>query len=395
MQWEDILAEIEPLGQQFKQSYKCMTQNRPIRNDTITKHTKLLITLFNNIRAILNRQYERYTTTHKAAANEIFFKLRDKLTRVFHRHDIHIKIPLTLSYEINSEIEETESEASDSEIENEETETYSMATNVLNLASKILPDFDGKPENLTRFIDAIGLAATFKEDHEVVLVQLVKTKLVGKARHLVTNESTLEEIIAKLKATVKGESTELITAKILNVKQNHKTTNQFVEEIDNLCSKLEGAYIREGLNSELAQKYTTQTAVKALTTNSNTEKAKIIIESGQFNNRNDAFAKFISASTNQPTGNIKYYQQERNYRRGQSHGRGYTGYNNNRASYNNNNRNNHNNLNQRGRYNQNTGRQSNSNRGNNHWRGQVRVTQNAGNAPGPQLVQLGEIEFDQ
>lgn len=51
----------------------------------------------------------------------------------------------------------------------------------------------------------------------------MKTYLKGTGRKLTTNESTLAEISTKLKSTVKGESVEVLTAKILNNKQRGKT----------------------------------------------------------------------------------------------------------------------------------------------------------------------------
>lgn len=98
-------------------------------------------------------------------------------------------------------------------------------TQFLGLASKLLPEFDGKPENLASFLDAIGLVDSIKETHEAVAVSLVKTKLKGTARNLINSETTLADIVAKLKVSVKGESVNVLTAKLMNIRQSGKNAN--------------------------------------------------------------------------------------------------------------------------------------------------------------------------
>jgi len=63
----------------------------------------------------------------------------------------------------------TDSDASASIIENKLSNNITMAqSNIdfINTASKLLPVFDGKAENLTSFIDALQIIESIKGEHE-------------------------------------------------------------------------------------------------------------------------------------------------------------------------------------------------------------------------------------
>jgi len=54
----------------------------------------------------------------------------------------------------------------------------------INTASKLIPVFDGKAENLTSFIDALEITELIKGEHEQIAVSIIKTKIRGVARNL-------------------------------------------------------------------------------------------------------------------------------------------------------------------------------------------------------------------
>ena len=58
------------------------------------------------------------------------------------------------------------------------------------------------------FIDSLQLVEATKRQHEPMAESLIKTKLKGNARNLIGEESTIKDIINKLKLTVKGISVE-------------------------------------------------------------------------------------------------------------------------------------------------------------------------------------------
>jgi len=137
----------------------------------------------------------------------------------------------------------------------------------VNTSSKLIPVFDGKAENLTSFIDTLQVIESIKGEHEQLAVSIIKTKLKGVARNLIGNKTTINEVISRLKSNVKGETVEVLSAKLMNLQQRNKTANQYTQEVEQMTKSLECAYITDGLPLELARSYSTQHAVKAMTKN--------------------------------------------------------------------------------------------------------------------------------
>ena len=79
------------------------------------------------------------------------------------------------------------------------------AADYFKLAQNLLPnEFDGSPEKLQTFIDALTLLATNTEAQMVPnAISFVKTRLTGKARDVITNEVTLQAIIQTLRDSIK------------------------------------------------------------------------------------------------------------------------------------------------------------------------------------------------
>lgn len=382
MDWQQIVSKARQIKETFDRSYKCLNTDRPIKDETVDKHLKVLFDRYEQIRVLFNVNYSRLTQSHKAAAENFFADVRNKLTNVVSRQGLDVKLPDTLHEKLSYSVEVKKVETSEpTEIPVTMTQTVAQ---FLGLASKLLPDFDGKPENLQSFLDAISLVDSIKETHNDVAVNLVKTKLKGNARNLINSESTLIEIVAKLKTSVKGDSVKVLTAKLMNVKQSGKNANAYAKEIEDLTKALESAYISDGLPNEVATKYSTQHAVTAISKNAQNERVKLIIESGQFSDMNELISKFISSCTEsygQPNSVLFYGTGNRLNRRynerGRGNGRG-RGYNYNYGN---------NNI-----YNNNNGRRGYNNRGrgrdhviNNSGRGNVRLIteDNSGNVQNP------------
>lgn len=383
MQWEQIRICLEPFETKFNQSYKCINQNRSIKTETLNKHVEILIENFNSIRAILHRQYDRYTKPHRQEADEIFFKLRDRLLKVFHKHEIKVKVPLTLSCAVDIEIVDTdESDHEEIEVRNENNQIDIMPRtedDILDKTTKIVPVFDGNINELQSFLDALGLIDRIKETHEMVAIEVIKTKLKGQARNLITNETTIQAVCAKLKSSVQGESSELLCSKLMNIRQNSKSATAYAEEIQEITKKLSGAYIREGYPHDIAEKLIRQNAAKAISRNASNNEVKLIIKTGNFTSLNDVVSKFVEASTEaaSPNASVFYYNRRGNNNnygnsnsnyRGRGHGRRNNNYNNRNNNYNNNN----NNGQRRGQKNAHRGQANNARN-----RGSVRLAQEA------------------
>lgn len=385
MNWADIIRQARLIKETFDRSYKCLNIDRDTREETVSKHFKILKQSVKKIQVLFNIYYDNLTTAHKAAADGFYGDIREKFLYVASKKGIDITIPIYLHEKLNIELNETQEDNKvDKTLEDNKIRTEdviitddNMAQTViefLNTATKLIPDFDGKHENLKSFLDALSLVDALKGTHEAVAITLIKTKLKGNARNLINNESTIQQVIAKLTSSVKGESVEVLSAKILNIKQNNKTANAYCDEIGILTKSLENAYISDGSSCEIAEKYSTQVAVRAMTKNCNNDTVKIIMKAGQFATMNEAIEKFVSSCTNasvrQNTILYSNRRQNNNYYRGNKrpyHGRGGYG-NQDNSRYRN-----HNNNNNRGRRGQHFYR-GNSYRGNN--RNDIRMITN-------------------
>lgn len=387
MEWQLIVSKVRLIKEKFDRSLKCLNTDRPTRDETVEKHINVLFQSLEEIRVVLNVHYSRLTTSHKSAADNFFTDVRGKLVSVLSRRGLDAKVPTNLHETIiyNAKTANPQDTASTSKIQplprSNELVNEDMALTIvefLGLASKILPAFDGKSENLRSFLDALTLLNSVKGTHESVAVELIKTKLKGTARNLISSESTIQEIIGKLQISVKGESTEVLTAKILNIRQNAKSANNFVQEIEELTKSLANAYIADGLPGSLAEKYSTQVAVKSMVKNASSERVRLIMESGTFGNMNEAVTKFVNSCTDNTSGsNVLFYKSRSGNRgsRGGGNGRGHGGnYNRGRG-----------NTRGRGRY-QRGNNFSRQNRGNFH----ARCVHDQGNQHSPEVTRLGD-----
>lgn len=341
MDWQTIVQHLRLIKEVFDKSYKCLNVDRPTRDETVVKHVRILCDSLERIRVILNQYYPQLTISHQAAAESFFDDVRGKLLTVLEKRGLEIKLPITIQEEVTYQVEISDKETgpgTSSEVEKPQRNPVIMPQSVaefLNLSSKLLSDFDGKPENLRSFLDALALLDSVKDIHETVAVNLIKTKLKGTARNLISNEVTINDVIATLTRTVKGESVEVISAKLMNVRQGGKNANAYVSEIESLTRSLESAFITDGLSQQLAQRYSTQAAVKAITKNASNERVKLVMESGTFSSMNEVTAKFVNSCTE------AYGQQNAVlFTRSQNRGRGYQRGRSNNGNFRNNGRNN-------------------------------------------------------
>ncbi|KAJ8912028.1 hypothetical protein NQ315_000521 [Exocentrus adspersus] len=85
---------------------------------------------------------------------------------------------------------------------------------------------------------------------------------------------TLLNLNSEGNTNVKGDSSRLLTAKILNLKRNAKNAVNYADEIESLAASLKRSFITEGAFHIKSQ----ETAVRAFTQNSNTERTRIVME---------------------------------------------------------------------------------------------------------------------
>lgn len=359
--WQPVYTEFLQIKLIFDKIYKCLNKSTPPTVTTQIKHFKVLCEQHERIRRLLATNFHKFNADQQRISKDIFFRTKLKLNKLLSRYNLKVTCPDSFETPLNINIEDFFTERlAESKIEEADFEVFSisdffdsvnktevperpniMATTVadfLSGAAKLLPDFDGKPENLQSFLDAISLVDLIKGDHEGVAVNLVKTKLKGVARTLISDEATLEAVAERLKSAVKGETPKVLQAKLMAARQNSKSANSYIKEIEDLTKSLAAAYIGDGMSHSMAERYSTDSAVKALVKNASNERVKVIMESGNFTSMNEVVAKFVDSSTSSPSGgasiNHLYSQPPRNNNRyrGRGHGqfrrnnRGYNSY---------------------------------------------------------------------
>lgn len=414
MEWSELAKKINNFKDKFEKSYKCVNKNAPIRVETLIHHIKILVLNYNNIVQLYLSKENRLTEQHVNQCKKIIKSLGTRISYISTRHNIVIDIPTDLklmaTFEPDQLKELNESKPTldndpdieaDSDIEPLELAEPNMAVTQVALdreyvrqVSSTIPEFDGKKLSLARFLTALRLVDRTKGTQEDLAVEVIKSKIIGPTLYKVQNETSIIGIINKLNTNIKGESTDVIKAKLLNIKQKGKSASQYTAEIDSLRKQLEAAYIDDGLDFDNAEKFSTKETISAMTKNCDYEKLRIILEAGNFSNFNDAMGKYIQCST-EMTGSpstVLYYKgrndrgnYSRNNQRGRGNSRGngnfhYNGNNNNRGNFRGNYRGGN-----RGRNNSNRGGYQNQNSNN---RGNVRVTQgNSENQQTPSDVQ--------
>lgn len=396
MEWNILVKTINDFKDQFDKSYKCVNKDTPIKVETLIYHIQILIKQYNNIVQAINEYKDKLTEEHYKQCLKYIQSLNARLKAIGIRQNIEINVPedLTLLADFNenqlNDLDESKPQI-DTDISSE-TDTREESSNMpqqvaldreyVKQVSSSIPEFDGKKLSLNRFLTALRIVERTKGDQESLAVEVIKSKITGPILYKVQDETTISAIITKLKGNVKGESPDVLKAKLYNIKQKGKTASQYTVEIDNLRKQLEAAYIDDGLDPDNAEKFSTKESISAMTKNCEHDKLRIILEAGNFVTFNDVMGKYIHCST-EMTGSastVLYHRgrgRGNNYhytQRGRPNGRG--NYNQNYQQYNSSNRGPYRGNargNNRGRNNSNRG--NNHNNGNNQGNNNVRVTQ--------------------
>ncbi|KAF5281757.1 hypothetical protein FQR65_LT14552 [Abscondita terminalis] len=171
------------------------------------------------------------------------------------------------------------SEPEPSELEMTTTQEQTMASSdpekFVTYASKVMnSQFDGTPSQLPAFLDALALIKLNLTGNETIAATYVRSKLVGKARLLISNDDTLDTIKRKLITNIKEEDVHSISAKMKNLKQLGKTSEQISTEMENLTLKMKSSYIARGMSEELTEELSTDCAVKSISKIAITRKQK-------------------------------------------------------------------------------------------------------------------------
>lgn len=367
--FDEAFIEINEHITEFQRLYKCLKKKVQPKEDTKQKNLTELIFHYNKVCELINTYYTLANKDNKIILNKTFSKLRDKVVILFSFFQLNIHIPPQFSHPLDPNILNSNSP---SDIDSDDDPVFEMAenarTNFIATYSKLIPEFDGIPENLTRFIDALELVNDNVGDYMDTAIRIIKTKLIGSARSYITNETTIIEIVNTLKAHIKRDPSKVVIAKIMGLKQGNKTAVDYINEIEKLATALKRAYLSEGIPATVADSYSTDHAVNSIISNTSNEKIKTVMQAGDFKTLNDAATKFVTASTENAAQKQQiFYNKAFNRGKGRGNYRGNFGHNHNQP-----------------------GRGGHRGRNNNHYRGQRQYHSRGGRGGSYQTVRYTE-----
>ena len=165
-------------------------------------------------------------------------------------------------------------------------------------ASEMLGVFDGSPERVDQFTDTLDvLCEVIPEEHHGLLLKLVKTRLIGKARYVCSAASKLEEIKEALEThCAPVVSSRLALAKLNSINQIGDALS-FAEKIEACRDKLLEQYVAENMPYTVASKMADEASIDALTYGARRLQTRFILRAGTFKNLTEAITKFLKVDS--------------------------------------------------------------------------------------------------
>nr|CAI5852712.1 unnamed protein product [Callosobruchus analis] len=284
--WEDIWSKLTNLKQKvINESKRVLKKQVPTIESVRAEIRDNLLMHYNQfVKEVINIQ-SALDDGQLNLVKKLFSHLRDRVVRSYQVLKVPYKIPTSCIELIKADVLDEDLNFDEEELETRNSIDQlllNMATTnfeFFNFAAKILPnEFDGSPQRLQSFIDALNLLKVNSVGHEENVRIFVRTKLIGKARELVSDNDSLEDIITKLTTGIRTDSSQMVSSKLLALKKSNKDTTKYATEVEELSTSLKRAYIAEGVPGQVAEKYATQCTVNSLKLNTNSEKIKIIME---------------------------------------------------------------------------------------------------------------------
>lgn len=298
--WEEILSRLSNIKISITNESKRVLKKQVPKTKAVQDEVRdNLLGLFNSFTKIVIGYHKQFSEEQYILVKKLFTSIRDRVIRSFQVLKVPYKVPSSFVGTINKEIfDELALEETEEDNRNEPNPEESMAMSSIdffNFASRVLTtEFDGSPSRLAAFLDAAQLVQANAQGNEENASAIVRTKLVGKARDLISEGDSLQEILRKIKNGIKGETSQSVTNKLLGLRQANKEKTQYADEIGKLAAGLKRAYISEGVPAAVAESYAANATVTALKRNAASDKDRIIMEAGNFKTQQEALDKFLS-----------------------------------------------------------------------------------------------------
>ena len=298
MTWEEIYTELNVHIEEFERLYKCLNKKNLPKPETTKRNIDLLITQFNALKTKILLHYDTLDTDKKQFALRLVIPLRDKLIKIFTRHRINIKIPTTFENLVNPDIVDTLE--SDVEDDNEEVMAQTPTDLLRVFAQNINKNYSGEFSSLSAFINSIELLEKITPtEHNDLLKQFILTKLDDKAAEAVPpNPATIKVIKDSLKANIKPDNSKIIEGKMLSLKKDNISHQEFTKQAEELAHAFKRTLIVEGISSDKANEMTIDKTIEMCRATTRSNLVKSVLASSTFPDAKSVIAKFIIESNN-------------------------------------------------------------------------------------------------
>lgn len=272
--------------------------------------------------------------------------------------------------------------------------------------------FSGDPLTMSSFIDAIDLLNTLATSTALrqILFSFIKTKLEGRAREFVVDTvTTVDGLKQALTNNIKPDNSKVIEGRMLGLKFNLNTADEFSQKAESLADALRRTLIIEGVTPTKANEMAVEKTIELCRRSTHSPIIKSVLEAAHFNQPKDVVAKLIT-QVDKTKSEAQVLSFDSNNKRGRGSKNNNFNKRNNSSNndFQNNSHNNYNNSNgnrggrgrgrgrggNRGRWNNNNNGYNNNHNGYNNYnnyndRGNVRVFTNQGNSEAaPQVLSL-------
>lgn len=375
--WDEVYTKItqyrDSITSQAKRVLKKEIPKTPAIKIEIRDN---LINLYNKANQYISDNWSYLDNDQRIIVKSIFLKYQDKINKAYQ------------VLEINCTLENNFTEVIDPKLVFEDTNMPLTDLEFFTLASKLVTNtYTGETEHLTSFLDSVSLLKNYATGHEDKALSFIKTKTSGKARDLISDVKSLEEVIQTLQSKIKIQSSQSLITKLSNFKQVNRNNAAYAEELEKLTNTLKKSFISEGVPSNVAEKYTKDSLVQSISRNALSERTQVIIEAGTFSDSAEIINKLssITENGNSNVSNIfamHKYNHFNKYKNARNHYQSKTNQHSGRNNFNERNKHNY-----RSKKNYNR-RYNNNNNSNNRNKRFVRYLE-SGNEANPQHSALG------
>lgn len=184
-----------------------------------------------------------------------------------------------------------------------ETSLAKMPKVDIKLGTSLVQTYDGSPDNMLAFLDAVELFSNTVEDEftgstaelkaaaRETVYKFVKTRLTGKARQVIVGVENITQLIAKIKEQCSSKvNSDQIRAKLKALKQKG-SINDLCDEVEKLTLQLATKYAEEKIPIDKANQMATKCGIETLINGTTSSDCKLVLKAGSFGAINDAIQK--------------------------------------------------------------------------------------------------------